>query len=72
MATGDDEQDLTGQAVQVTIGGLNNGWDVSSRLPVHVTKDMHGQNLTCHLITGSIVAQNYAYSIEVSCKCFFF
>ena len=68
MSTGDDKQELTGQAVQVTTGGLNNGWDVSSRLPVPVTKDMNGRNLTCHLVYEGHIDHSYTYSIQVSCK----
>ena len=68
MLTGDDEQDLTGKAVQVTTGGLNKGWNVSSRLNITMSRDLNGFNLTCYLIFENNVVHSYTYSIEVACK----
>ena len=61
-------QDLTDEAVEVTTRGLNNGYDVSSRLTVKGDRHLNGQTLACDLIYSGVIKYSHAYTIDVFCK----
>ena len=61
-------QDLTDEAVEVTTRGLNNGYDVSSRLTVNGDRHLNGQTLSCDLVYSGDIQDSRTYTIDVLCK----
>ena len=60
--------DMTDEAMEVTTRGLNNGYDVSSRLTVKGVRELNGQTLACDLVYSGDIKDSRTYTIDVLCK----
>ena len=60
--------EMTDEAMEVTTRGLNNGYDVSSRLTVKGDRHLNGQTLSCDLVYSGDIKDSRTYTIDVLCK----
>ena len=68
MVTGGGSNDLTHKATANEEGGAHKGHEVTSSLPLTVTKEMNGHQLECELWYKNTKQISHTYTLTVSCK----
>ena len=60
--------DVTHQATESEKDGEHKGHEVTSSLPLTVTKEMNGHQLKCELWYKNTKQRSHTYTLTVSCK----